>query len=601
MGATSPKRLLHAPATTLAMALIIICISAGLASATDAPLDARGLPMWEAAVWSDFPVELHFDDAVGIDALLAAVPIASFHREQVNVAGSTFILHTRVTETELRQLERAGYTPRRIADQEREQRNWIEARWAEQAARGGEALRIGERGVYHSYSQMANILLDAQTDHPAIAQRGSIGQSVQGRELWTLVISDNVGVEEAEPELRISANMHGNEKISMEMSIYLIEYLTDNYGQSGYEDVTYLVDNYEIHLLPLHNPDGHVVNSRSNANGVDLNRNFPVPDGAVGGDGTWNEEIETVAMKNWGFSQNFVISQDGHSGALVVNYPWDYTYALTPDDAAFIELAEEYSYYNSPMWNGDWYHGITNGAQWYVTEGSLQDWAYHETGSMHVIVEFSDSYAPSAGQLDGYWDDNRESFMHWMKAARYGVNGTVTQAGTGLPLDATVTVVGNSKVVSTDPDHGDYYKLLDNGSYTLRFEADGHVTQEISGVSTSWGTPTVLNVELVSEATGAPDLPAKAVRFVGAYPNPFNPTTTLRFSLPEAGEAALVIHDARGRVLRTLTAGTMLAAGAHEFLWDGRDEGGVTLPSAVYLARLTVGEEVLAKKLLLLK
>ncbi len=601
MGVTYPMRDMCAPAARLAWALIFSCFAVSLAMAVDAPLDERGLPLWEHALWIDFPIELRFDEAADIDRLLAVAPIASFHREQVNMEGGQFVLSTRVTETEVRRLELAGYTPLRIADLEREQRNWMEARWADQAARGGEVLRIGERGVYHTHSQMANILLDAQNDHPTIALRGSIGQSVQGRELWTLVISDNVGVEEAEPEVRISASMHGNEKIAMEMSIYLIDYLTDHYGQGGYEDVTYLVDNYEIHFLPLHNPDGHTVNDRQNANGIDLNRNFPVPDGAIGGDNTWNEEIETLAMKNWGFSQHFVISQDGHSGAVVVNYPWDYTYTLTPDDAAFIELAEEFSYYNSPMWNGDWYHGITNGAEWYVTEGSLQDWAYAETGSMHVIVEFSDSYAPPASQLDNYWDDNRESFMHWIKAARYGVNGTVTEAGTGLPLDAVIIVVGNDNPVTSDPACGDYYKLLDNGSYTLRFEADDHITQEITGVSTSWGTPTVLNVELISESTGATELPAGFASFDDAFPNPFNPTTTLRFSLHEAGEATLSIHDARGRILRTLTTGRTLSAGAHEFLWDGRDKNGQGLPSAVYLARLTVGEQVMAKKLLLLK
>jgi len=600
MGVTLDRRRPRVLAALIACSLVFL-FWLPAASAGEIPVDAKGLPLWQPAVWKDFPVELRFDDPMAIDLLLERVPVASFHREQVHMEAGQFVLRTRVNEGELRALEGAGYTPLRVHDVEREVREWAEARWAEQAERGGDALRNGERGVYHTHSQMATILLNAQNDHPSIAQRGSIGQSVQGRELWTLVISDNVGVEEAEPEVRISGTMHGNEKIAMEMCLYLVDYLTDNYGQPGYADVTNLVDNYEIHILPLHNPDGHNVNSRYNANGTDLNRNFPVPDGAIGGDGTWTEEIETVAMKNWGFSRHFVIGQDGHSGALVVNYPWDYTYSLTPDDDAFILLSEEYSFYNSPMWNGGWYHGITNGAQWYVTEGSLQDWAYAETDCMHVIVEFSDNYAPPQSQLDGYWDDNRESFMHWIKAARYGVNGRVTQAGTGLPLDATVTVIGNSKTVDTDPDFGDYYKLLATGVYTLRFEADGHVTQEISGVNTSWGAPTVLDVQLVSEVTAIPEQPAAVARFEGSFPNPFNPSTTLRFSLADESAVTLKIHDARGRCVRTLLVGSHLTGGAHELVWDGRDDAGRGVPSAVYLARLTVGDFVESRKLLLLK
>ena len=600
MGVTLDRRRPRVLAALIACSLVFL-FSLTAVNAGEIPVDEKGLPHWQPAVWTDFPVELRFDDPLAIDVLLERVPVASFHREQVHMEGGAFVLHTRVTESELKALEQAGYSPLRVHDLEREVRDWAEARWAEQAESGGEVLRIGERGVYHTYTQLGNLLLDAQNDHSAIALRGSAGQSVNGRELWTLVISDNVATEEAEPEVRISASMHGDEKIAMEMVLYLVDYLTDNYGQPGYADVTDLVDNYEIHIMPLHNPDGHVSNSRYNANGRDLNRNFPVPDGAIGGDGTWTEEVETLAMKNWASSRNFVISQDGHGGALVVNYPWDYTYSLTPDDDAFVALSEEFSFYNSPMWNGDWYHGITNGAQWYVTEGSLQDWSYEETGSMHVIVEFSDSDAPPQSQLDGYWDDNRESFMHWIKAARYGVNGRVTQAGTGLPLDATVTVIGNSKSVATDPDFGDYYKLLDSGTYTLRFEADGHVTQQIAGVSTSWGTPTVLDVQLVSEATAAPEQPAALARFEGSFPNPFNPATTLRFSLADEAAVTLKIHDARGRCVRTLLAGSHLAGGAHELVWDGRDDAGRGVPSALYLARLTVGDFVESRKLLLLK
>ena len=92
--------------------------------------------------------------------------------------------------------------------------------------------------------------------------------------------------------------------------------------------------------------------------------------------------------------------------------------------------------------------------------------------------------------------DNRESFMHFIKAARYGVNGVVTGSDTGLPLDATVTVAGNDKSVYTDSDFGDYYKLLDTGTYDITFSAAGYITETVYGVSTTWGTPTVLNVSL---------------------------------------------------------------------------------------------------------
>lgn len=604
MGASFLRR---AAASGLLLCLLMLMAGATASAAPPIPTDEKGLPAWVPAVWSDFPIELTLPDAAALSALLTEVPIAAFQREDVLPAANTpfaraLRLRTRVTETEFAALEAAGYQPLRVPDLERALQTAIEARWTEQSVRGGDALRVGERGVYHTYAQLGQILLDTETAHPAIAKRGTLGTSVQGRELWTLTISDDVnGAEEAEPEVRISANIHGNEKISMEMSLYLIDYLVTNYGVAGHEDVTNLVDNYHLLFLPLHNPDGHVANTRTNANGVDLNRNYPVPDGTIGEDGSWTEQLETQRMKAWGFATHCVISQDGHSGALVVNYPWDYTYSLAPDNDALIALAEEFSYYNQPMWNGDFYHGITNGAQWYVTKGSLQDWAYNETGSLHQIVEFSDSYAPPAAQLDTYWNNNRESFMHWIKAARYGVNGRVTDAVTGAPLAATVTAVGINKSVQTDPDRGDYYKLLDTGTYSLRFEAPGYTTQTINGVGTTWGTPTVLNVALVDETTDAPVLPVAGLRFEGNFPNPFNPTTTLRYRLPRDGAVSLEILDARGRRVRSLLEATTQAAGVHELLWNGRDDAGLPLPSGLYQARLRAAGEEAGLKLLLLK
>ncbi len=78
----------------------------------------------------------------------------------------------------------------------------------------------------------------------------------------------------------------------------------------------------------------------------------------------------------------------------------------------------------------------------------------------------------------------------------------VTGADTGLPLDATVTVVGNTKPVGTDPAHGDYYKLLPTGTWQLIFSAPGYLDKVVAGVATTWGTPTVLNVALDPVAHG---------------------------------------------------------------------------------------------------
>lgn len=508
-----------------------IMLGALLAQAADIPVDKNGLPLWEIRQYDDFPVRIQLAGRTELDALLAQVPIASFHREQIRLVfdsadgdgrqiapGSQVaprvVFEPRVTEQEAAALRAAGYDFERIPDLEQQQRRAMEAAWAEQAAQAEEAAepsdegedgssvqdeepsKYGKRDTYHTHAQVGAVLAQTEADHPTLARDFVWGSSVLGRELWGIVISDNVTTEEAEPEVRLSSTMHGNEPPDMEMLLYLVAHLTDNYGQPGFEDVTYLVDNYEIHILPLHNPDGYVAGTRYNDNGIDLNRNFPVPDGTIGDDGTWTEEVETIAFKDYGLGHDFVISQNGHSGALVVNYPWDYTYELTPDDEAIVQLSLEYSTYNLPMYNGSFPQGIIRGALWYVTRGNLQDWSYAQTGCIDETIEISNTHYPPASVLPGLWEDNRESLMHWIKAARYGINGIVTAADSGLPLLAYVTVTGNAKPVHTDPDFGDYYKLLDTGTYELTFEAVGYVSQTISGVSTTWGTPTVLDVAL---------------------------------------------------------------------------------------------------------
>jgi len=101
-------------------------------------------------------------------------------------------------------------------------------------------------------------------------------------------------------------------------------------------------------------------------------------------------------------------------------------------------------------------------------------------------------------------------------------------------------------------------------------------------------------------ATGTPEEAPAVASFAGAWPNPFNPSTTLRFSLAETGPARLAIYDIRGRELAVLHDGT-LGAGDHEMLWDGRDGEGRALASGVYLARFEGGGLSIKKKLTLLK
>jgi hypothetical protein len=100
--------------------------------------------------------------------------------------------------------------------------------------------------------------------------------------------------------------------------------------------------------------------------------------------------------------------------------------------------------------------------------------------------------------------------------------------------------------------------------------------------------------------TLAADTPPPASGLTGIYPNPFNPTTTIRFALTETGPVELNIYDLAGRlVARPLSE--RLEAGAHEIEWEGRDDAGHALASGVYFLRFQAGETTDTGKLILLK
>jgi carboxypeptidase T len=152
-------------------------------------------------------------------------------------------------------------------------------------------------GPYHTYAELEAVLDATVASYPQIARKFSIGKSYHGRQIWGLKISDNVERDEDEPEVLFDSLVHARERLTVEMSIYLIRLLTEKHGVN--ERITRIVDTTEIYLLPMVNPDGgeydikdgRFRNWRKNrqpnpghtAIGTDLNRNFGFKWGCCGG------------------------------------------------------------------------------------------------------------------------------------------------------------------------------------------------------------------------------------------------------------------------------------------------------------------------------
>ncbi|HEO70149.1 MAG TPA: hypothetical protein ENN80_02725 [Candidatus Hydrogenedentes bacterium] len=410
-----------------------------------------------------------------------------------NVRGDTVELYA--TPEEVAQLESEGYGVRKAAIQPGER----PVEWAEKAA----------LGQYHNYAALTDALESYAANYPAICRLSSLGHSYESRELWVLLITNNPDIEEDEPEFKYVATMHGDEPVGTELCLYLIDRLLGDYGIDP--RITALVNSTAISIVPLMNPDGNMAGRRYNAQGYDLNRSFP----------TYPEELnasyydgaplnaagkppEVVHVMNWSVANSFVLSANFHTGALLVNYPYDdddipsYHDAPTPDDALFRDISERYSIHNSPMWNNPQFtHGISNGTAWYSIDGGMQDWNYRYVSCNEVTIELSNVKWPSESTLPTFWANNEESMLSYIEAVHIGVRGLVTDGATAEPLWAKVEVAGNAHPVFTDPDVGDYHRMLLEGVYDLTVSCDGYVSQTVRNVEVLDGPATRVDFALL--------------------------------------------------------------------------------------------------------
>ena len=157
-------------------------------------------------------------------------------------------------------------------------------------------------------------------------------------------------------------------------------------------------------------------------------------------------------------------------------------------------------------------------------------------------------------------------------------------------------------------DAGEYYSARSGSfspdgsqvAYILRNENDGFCVMYIYDIAT--GTHKAVASTYEVEGPTAVDNEAAPASFAitGNFPNPFNPTTTIEFSLEKAGDVSLDIYNVMGQHVRSLESNVM-APGAHAVVWNGRDDSGNAVSSGVYISRLRMGEAVQSKAMLLAK
>jgi len=347
--------------------------------------------------------------------------------------------------------------------------------------------------AYHSYQQIIELADSLAGAFPSICKKYIVGYSIQNRQCIALKVSDNVTVDEPEPEVMFDGGIHGDEIGGAENLIRFARDLCLNYGVDP--SITNLIDTREIWLYVMVNPDGRYNMSRYNANGVDLNRDWGYMWDAWGGSPGAFSQVETRTLRDFMYDNQFVVYTSYHSGTEIISYPWSYRPNACPDQSHINQLAQTYSSLSgySSLPYGQGYNVM------YPINGSTKDGGYGVMGSVSWSIEISNSKQPPTSQIMIYYNNNRPSMLALIEHSGYGLSGTVTDSITGEPVSGIV-FVNNYYPCYADPNVGDYHKYVLPGTYSITVKANGYQTKTINNVVVTANNATVTDFQLIPEA-----------------------------------------------------------------------------------------------------
>ena len=319
-------------------------------------------------------------------------------------------------------------------------------------------------GIYHTYSENIAFVDSLRLLYPhVVSEKWSIGLTLERHDIWAFRVSANPDVDENEPEIMIDGMHHAREIMASEFPIMFAEYLASNYGTDP--EITWLLDNRELYIVPIVNPDGVIYNELTNPNGggmwrknrrensltsfgVDLNRNYPYqwgfddsgssPDPSSDiyrGPGPASE-LETQAMMDFIDSREIRTHDTVHTYSNLTLYPWGYISAPTPDGAVYDHMAAEMTKFNgyTPGQPGDILYGVNGGSF---------DWNYGDETKHTRFFTFSNEIGSGT---DGFWplESRRQQLFQeniWPHLYLMRVAGTWVAAHTPVILNPAKSVL----------------------------------------------------------------------------------------------------------------------------------------------------------------
>ena len=302
--------------------------------------------------------------------------------------------------------------------------------------------------------------------------------------------------------------------------------------------------------------------------------------------GAFLEADGMVVMEAENFHAN--IARDNHDWVSATTHAGfsGASYMVTePDDATQIKKNPEGV---SPEMSYDVEFGTTGD---YYLWGRV--WAPHaKSNSVHIGI---DGAVPST--INGLQTVDYEAWV-WVDLIKAGVRATISVGTSGLH---TIHVWMREDGLAIDK-----IVMTTDAAFTPTGEGPAESPRASAPAVAKAGNGLKDRLQLdddpaASEAlAGADELLPTEYALETNYPNPFNPTTTIQFALPEASSVRLEVFDTMGRRIATLVDAE-LGAGRHEARWDGRTDSGAAVASGVYLYRIQAGAFTAARTMMLVK
>ncbi len=306
---------------------------------------------------------------------------------------------------------------------------------------------------YHATQDTYDLIQQVAREHSDIVQLFTVGTTVESRALLVAKVSDNPTADEKdEPDVLIMAGTHAREWTTYHGAAYFLNWITGHYrrtldgalqtaapGQMDNESLaSWLVDNREIYILTMVNPDGieyaHTTDNNWRKNrepnpgvigrictGTDINRNFdwhwgelqgdshnpcaedyagPLRADGLSGIGGWRpgdsppgsfSTREARGIRDLELAHDFKIALSLHSFSELVLYPWGYTQSPSPDDADFVAMADVMA--NQTGYTPE------QGYTLYKTAGVWDDWSYGVTGAYSFTIEMGNAFQPPKEEI----------------------------------------------------------------------------------------------------------------------------------------------------------------------------------------------------------